>query len=500
MSLMGFDIGTTGSKAVVFSEEGRILAHRYQGYPMLFPGPGRCELCFEEVWEAVRAIAAAAAGAVRGRDPVRAIGISTLGDSVTPIDREGRALCGTVLGAADRRAVSQAERLDRELGRRPLFELTGAPLNAFCVIPKILWFRERAPQVFGRAWKFPGLQEIVHLRLGLEPRMDCGLAGRTMLLDLRKMDWARPLMEATGLSPELFFPLARAFQPVGRLGAAQAADLGLDPGVAVVTGGFDQSCCALGAGVIRPGSAALSVGTLECITPVFDRPKIESPLLEDNNGCFPGPTEGSWSSLAYVTTAGAVVQWHRDTLATPEVEEARRRELDPFAYMIDRTPERPSGVYVLPYFAGAGNPWMDVHQLGAMFGLRLDTGRAEILKGILDGICYEIRLNLDSYTRAGVPIRALRAIGGGARSDRWMQLKADITGVPIERTAVTEAGCFGAAFLAGLGTGVYGGPADILERVAVDRVFEPRPAAGRAYEEPYGRYLELRERVKGLRL
>lgn len=500
MSLMGVDIGTTGSKAVVFDEAGRTLAHDYRAYPLTFPGPGQCELRFEEVWEAVQAVIRSAAAAVRGRDPVRALGFSTLGDSVTPIDRQGNPLCGTVIGAADRRAVRQAERLERELGRQRLFELTGAPPDPFTSVAKILWFRDNRPEIFRRAWKFCGPQEIVHLRLGLQPRMDCGLAGRTMLLDLRRMSRARELLAAAGLAEELFFPLARADQAVGRLGAKQAGPLELEPGVTVITGGFDQSLSAFGSGVIRPGSAGLSVGTLECINPMFDQPRIELPLLEGHHGCFPGPIEGTWSSLAYVTTSGAVVQWYRDKLAAPEVEEARRKGIDPFQHMMSLVPDRPSRVYVLPYFEGCGNPWMDVHQLGAMFGLRLDTDRPEILKGILDGIAFEIRLNLGSYTRAGVPIRALRATGGGARSDLWMQLKADVAGVPIERTVVTEAGCFGAAFLAGLAIGAYRRPEDILGLVEVDRSFEPRPEAGKAYEEPYGRYLELRRRVDGLRL
>jgi xylulokinase len=135
-----------------------------------------------------------------------------------------------------------------------------------------------------------------------------------------------------------------------------------------------------------------------------------------------------------------------------------------------------------------------------LFGLSLDTQRSDIVKALLDGICYEVRLNLESMSSAGIEISALRSIGGGTRSERWMQLKADITGIPVEVTEVTEAGCLGAAFLAGLGSGVFSSSADISNIVTVKKTYEPREKHRRAYDKHYGMYLELRERAKGLEI
>jgi len=144
--------------------------------------------------------------------------------------------------------------------------------------------------------------------------------------------------------------------------------------------------------------------------------------------------------------------------------------------------------------------WLDVSQRGSIFGLTLDTDRAEIVKGLLDGICYEVKINVESLGNAGISIHRFRAIGGGAKSDKWMQLKADITGIPVETTKVTEAGCLGAAFLAGFGTGVYSSTDDINKIVAVDRVFEPRKDISTQYKEGYKVYKELRSRVEGLQI
>jgi sugar (pentulose or hexulose) kinase len=363
-----------------------------------------------------------------------------------------------------------------------------------------MWFRDNRPDLFDAADKFTGWQEIMHLRLGLEPAMDFSLASRTMLVDIHERSWAEALLQRCGLSPERFFPLAESSHVVGRLDRNHARALDLEPGVAVAAGGFDQCCCALGAGVVTAGKAANSVGTLESIIAVADRYRLEYPLLEGNYGCGIHITGGTYFSLGYVTTSGAVLRWYRDRLGMGEVAEAEKRGEDPYELIIRSSTEGPSPVYALPYFAGSGTPWLDIHQKGTLFGLSLDTERSDIVKGILDGICYEVRLNVETMASAGVNIASLRSIGGGTRSDRWMQLKADITGIPVEVTEVTEAGCLGAAFLAGLGTGTYTAPADIEHIAKVRTVFEPRQEQVRRYEGHYRRYLELRERVRGLKV
>ena len=297
-----------------------------------------------------------------------------------------------------------------------------------------------------------------------------------------------------------FCPPAQATTVVGRIEAGQAEALGLQAGVRVVAGGFDQACAALGAGVLEPGTAGLSIGTGECATAVFDRCMLTPPLLDGGHGCGFYVIDGLYMSLADMVTSGALLRWYRDTLGEPETRLARQRNLDPYEAIIERAPDRPARVFVLPYFSGAGTPWQDPRQRGTIFGLTLDTDRDEIVKGLLDGLCCELRLNLESMQRAGLHISGLRAYGGGARSERWMQLKADITGLPIATMQVREAGCLGAAFLAGLGTGVYGSARDILSISRVKRVFHPNSRVKARYDDAYRAYCLLRSRVEGLRL
>ena len=219
--------------------------------------------------------------------------------------------------------------------------------------------------------------------------------------------------------------------------------------------------------------------------------RLGSTLLEGNYGCIPGLIEGYFTSLAYVTTSGSVIDWFN---ATFDGTHATLEQL------FKSVPEGPSGVFVLPYFAGSGTPWLDVKQLGSVFGLGLETSKAQLFKGMLEGIAYELKLNIDAFKRAGIPVDVLRAIGGGSRSDTWMQLKSDILNIPIERTLVTEAGCLGAAFVAGLGIRRFTHAEEIAELVKVDRVFEPRPEVNQRYKHSYDRYLGIRDRVESLDL
>jgi xylulokinase len=500
VSLMGLDIGTTGCKAVAFDERGKILSSAYEEYPLRIPHQDQCELDPEEVWSAIRAVIAKTAGEVKKRDPVRALGISTLGDSVTPIGAGGEPVGNTIVGAADRRATAQAAWIEGKKSREEIFELTGAPLHAYCAIPKIMWLREHKLRMFEKAEKFSGWQEIVHRKLGLEPAMDYSLASRTMLMNMNTLERADDLLNLCGLNRELFYPLAPSNHVTGRLDLRGSIVLGLEKGVTVVTGGFDQCCCALGGGVLEPGTAALTLGTLVAVTAVYDQRRLELPLLEGNHGCGCHVQGGLYFSLAYVTSAGSILRWYRDNLGMPETDRARALRRDPYDVIVDAAPDRPSSVFLLPYFTGTGTPWLDVHQKGTLFGLTLDTDRGEIVKAILDGICFEVRLNLESMGRAGLRYKTLRTIGGGAKSDRWMQLAADVTGIPVEVTEVTEAGSLGAAFLAGQGVGAYSSLDDLRAITNVRKVFEPRPEQGRQYDERYEAYKGLRERVKGLRL
>ncbi len=447
MSLLGIDIGTTGTKGAVFSDDGCVLASAGRSYPLLVPDSACCELDTGAVLEAVEEVIRECTAAVR-TDPVRAVGISTMGDSLTLVDSSGRPLSYTVVGAADRRAAGEAGELEKRFGRENLFRRTGAVPGAFTALAKILWFRENRPSLYEAAAKFTGLQELVHLCLGVEPAMDYSLASRTMLMDVTAKTLAVPLFREIGLGKDRFFPVAEASSVRGTVSPQAAERLGLDRETVIVAGGFDQCCAALGSGCISPGVTALGMGTLEAIVPYLEHAVFDPALLEGHHGCNLHVLPGGYSTLGYVTSSGGALAWFDRKFLRGSADIYREEYLDSVL-------SGASNVRFYPYITGSGTPRIDENRTASVYGLTLETGLDDMARALLEGIVFEVKRNVDDFRSAGVEVSILKASGGGARSDRLLQLRADVTGLPVERVPVTEAGCLGAAFLAGLGTGIF---------------------------------------------
>jgi xylulokinase len=239
----------------------------------------------------------------------------------------------------------------------------------------------------------------------------------------------------------------------------------------------------------------LAIGTVICLG-VRLKEKPEGRAMADRNLCY-YPTAGTrqYIALAWNFTGGSLLKWYRDQLAGPEIEEASRRGADPYDVITEGLPDRPTGLMVLPHFTTAGTPWLDTRALGAVIGLRLTTTRKEIVKAILEGIIYEIRLNSELLAASGVEIGLYKAIGGAAKSATWMQIAADILDRPVAVTSVTEGAALGAALLGARASGAIGSGDEmdeVIRRSArVERVFEPRPDAARRYAEGFAVYRDI---------
>jgi xylulokinase len=320
-----------------------------------------------------------------------------------------------------------------------------------------------------------------------------------MAFDLNTDTWADRLLTAAGVDREKLPEARPSGTAVGRVPAAIATDLGLPVGVMGVTGGHDQPCGALGAGISRPGMAMDATGTVECITPIFDHPVLSPSMRENSYCCYHHVVPGLYATLAFNFTGGSLLRWYRDNLGAKEVEEAQVSGLDVYDIMIGKAASGPSRLLVLPHFTMTGTPWFDPAGKGAILGLTLSTGTDQIIKGMLDGITYEMRLNLDRLAEAGVEVREIRAIGGGAKSRTWMQLKADIFNRPVSALNVSEAACLGAAILAGVAIGEYRSPAEAADvLVKVVETYEPQPAQVARYAEQYARYQRVYPALRDL--
>jgi xylulokinase len=498
MSLLGIDIGTTGCKAIVFRVDGTALGQSYREYPLIHPREGWMELDPRVVWDSVRTTIREAVDRAGPGDPVRALATSVQGEAVTPVGRDGQPLDNSPV-TFDGRTVPFIPFWEEAPGRERIFEITGMPLHPMYTLLKIMWWQRERPEIARNTAKYLCYGDFALHQLGLPPTIDESMAGRTMAYDVRARRWAQELLDRAEVSPEKLAAVAPSGTAVGELPAAVCDDLGLPPGILGATGGHDQPCGALGAGITRSGLAMDATGTVECITPVFAELALSSRMREDNFCCYRHVAPDLFVTLAFNFTGGALLRWYRDTFGALEIEEARVAGMDVYEIMIGKAAAGPSRVLLLPHFTMTGTPWFDARAKGAIVGLTLGTGTDQILKALLDGITYEMRLNLDRLTDAGVPVQALRAIGGGAKSRTWMQLKANIFGRPVSALNVSEAACLGAAMLAGVAAGEFRSLDEATAAlVRVTETFDPQPAEAARYDEMFGLYRELYPALRDL--
>lgn len=492
---MGIDIGTTGTKAVAFRENGDILSTAYQPYDELFPRPGWVEMDPNQIWKAICEVIRQVASEV-STDPIKAIGVSALGEAVTPIDKDLRPLYNTV-PSVDARCKNQVDWWDRTLGAEKIYAITGQPLHTSYSINKVIWFRDEMPLIYSKAWKFLLWEDLFCCWMGLEPAIEHSLASRTMAFDIHSRDWSQTLLEAAGIPQELLAKAVEAGQPVGVIPAVHARELGLPDGVVVTITGHDVINGAFGAGAIHQGQSVLTIGTTEAIVVALDQACMTKALGKETFACYCHTFHDKYAALAYSTCSGNLLRWYRDHFGQVDMDAAKKQGINVYDLMTAKANLGKSGLLLLPHFIGSGTPYLDPESRGAILGLNLATQPEDILAAILEGTTFELKINLDSYANAGIKVKEMRAVGGGAKSDRWLQLKADITGVPITRLNLTESGCLGSAIQAGVACGVYSSRVETLaEFVKLGAVFEPNLQFGSKYSELYSAYRELYQTLR----
>jgi xylulokinase len=334
-------------------------------------------------------------------------------------------------------------------------------------------------------------------KLGARPHTDYSLAARTMAFDVVNKCWSEKILSTAEIEPAKFGEPVQSGSVVGEVSIHIAKELGLSTGVLLVAGGHDQPCAALGAGVIRDNVAVDGMGTTECITPAFDHAVISKRMAASGFACVPHVKKDMYVTYAFNFTSGSLLRWFRDNFGSEFRTEAERTGKNIYELLINKATQGPSGLYLLPHFAGAATPYMDPEAKGAIIGLKIDHGKADLIKAILEGITYEMMVNLEHLKDAGIEVNELRAVGGMAKSEVFLQLKADMIGKRIVSLNVSEAGTLGVAMLAGTASGVYPSLDAAVEKlVKVKKVFLPNEQQHEIYLEKYQTYTRIYPAVK----
>ncbi len=499
MSLLGIDVGTSGCKSAVFSETGELLTVAYEEYDMERPQTGWAQLNSLEVWDKVKATIRAAVGdhaVARGAGPVRALAVSSMGEAVVPVTRDRRILGPSILNF-DVRGARYLPALSAALPDPQLYQVNGNTLGNHYSLPKLKWIKENQPDLYREADYLLHWAGFVSFMLGADPVLDYALANRSLLFDVDRQDWSDDLLRWGGLDREKLPALCQAGALVGEVLPSVAAELGLPPAVRIAMGTHDQCANAVGCGAIKPGQAMYGMGTFVCLTPVFDQRPDASRMISQGLNTEHHAVPDRYVSFIF-NHGGSVVKWYRDTFAAQDKKLAQREGRDVYNDLLAEMPPGLSSVLALPHFAPTGPPEFVDDSAGVLIGLKLATARGDVLKGLLEGITFYEREVLDALPAAGINVDSCRAVGGGSKSDAWLQLTADIFGIPVVRPKVTEAGVLGAATIAGVGAGVWSSYDEaVAEMVSLDRTYEPRMDMHEAYEPQYEKYRQIWPLMKG---
>lgn len=490
MSLLGIDAGTSGCKSAVFSEDGRLLGLAYEEYDYSHPQRGWAELDAPLVWSLVKRTIQKACQAAGSRDPVRALCVSSMGEAVVPVTGQ-REIAGPSLLNFDARGDDYLPALAQTMPVERLYRMNGNTLGSPYTLTKLKWMKEHQPALYRQADVFLHWSGFIAFMLGASPAVDYSLANRTLLFDLDQQDWSGELIDWAGLDREKLPPCVPSGQVIGSVSRSSAEELGIPAGIPIVSGGHDQCCNAVGCGIISPGTSLYGMGTQLCITPVFAARPDPAQMIERGLNTEHHVVPGQYVSFIY-NQGGVLVKWFRDTFAQTEQRAAAQAGQSLYPALFAEMPEGPSGVMVLPHFTTTGPPGFLNDSAGVIAGLKLETSRGEILKGVIESATFYLRSCYEQLPGTGITVDTFTAAGGGSQSDAWVQLSADILGRPFLRTKVHEAGTLGAAILAGTGSGLFESlAAGTAQMVQIARRFDPEPASQRAYNERLAIYQKI---------
>lgn len=495
---LGIDIGTSGTKTIAMREDGDILASATAEYPLMSPRPGWSEQNPDDWWDAtVETVKKVMKAGKIKPDEIAGIGLSGQMHGSVFLDKQQNVIRHAILWN-DQRTAEECVEIEALVGGRPkLIEMVANPAMTGFTAPKILWLQKNEPKSWAKTVQVLLPKDFVRLKLTGEYATDASDASGTLLLDVRNRQWSKPLLEKLEIKPSLLPKVFESEDVTGTLTEAAAKLLGLRKGVPVVAGASDQAAGAVGNGIVKRGIISATLGTSGVVFAHSDDVQID-PTGRVHTFCH--AVRGKWHVMGCVLSAGGSLQWYRDQLAETEVAAAKKIKTDPYNIITEQAAEAPpgcEGLFFLPYLTGERTPHADPNARGCFIGLSLRHGRSAIIRSIMEGATYAMRDCLEVINEMRIPIREIRLSGGGARSDFWRQMQADVYGRRVSMINAEEGPAFGAALLAAAGTGRFKGVVEACSAlIKVTSSTDPQAEAKRIYTKSYPMYGKLYRSLK----
>ena len=491
--VMGIDVGTTGSKAMVFDLNGNVMGKGYREYTLNEPKPDWVEvgakflldITFEATKEAIED---------SKLDPkeIEAISFSVQRSSFCLVDENLEAIDDKVIIWLDSRAKSVMEEMDAKISPQRRGEISGHPGSNIFAIAKYYWTKKHEPETYAKAKYFSTVDSFVMHGYGSDSfvvEMSDGTS--SALMDIKTLTWSSEIADKLGFDMAKFPPLVKPTEVVGSIKADVAAKTGLAVGTKIVAGSGDQQVAAMGAGVIKDGAVSLTIGTYGLMVIGLAKPDssayygLQTPLT---------PRLGVFQLEGPQISGATCYRWCRDALCAEDVKEAEAKGIDPYALMeekyVSKSVPGSNGVVFYSALFGSGYPTWDTDATGMFLGLRNTHTKADMVRSVMEGISLDLRRIMESIEKAGVKVGDVITLTGGAsKSKPWCQMLADILGRKIRTLDVPDAAVLGAAGLAAIGAGMYSGVEEVVEKMTrFGEVFEPIAGNREAYDKAFRVY------------
>lgn len=489
--ILAHDLGTTGDKATLFDEEGKLVASAFCPYETHYPNPGCVEQNPQDWWKAVCSSTRQVIRDSRGRpSDVKCVTFSAHTMGCLPVNRAGEPLRWAIIWA-DQRAVSEAERIGHKIDPAVFYRITGHRMEACYSLPKMLWIRRTEDAIYRDAYKFLNAKDFIISRFTGAFLTDEATASVTNAFDIAERRWSETIVRTAELDPDKLPTVCSSTKIAGGVTPEASRESGLVTGTPVVLGGGDGACGTLGAGAYYPGAIYAYLGSSAWIAMSADEPGYDR---ERRTAVLCHVVPGMYFESGTMQAAGASIDWARQSLYgqagshhRPIHEVYERLSRDAAA-----APKGAKGLLFLPYLMGERCPWWDNRARGAFVGLTIRHTRSDMMRAVFEGVMFNLRLILEVFQSRGASLEVLPVIGGGAKNRLWLTIMADITGVPVRPLRLAqEATSMGAAVVGGVGVRIYRDFSVISDMITGLDPITPDLAAHSRYTVLYSTFKQL---------
>jgi len=490
--LIGIDVGTSGTKTLLIDEEGALVASATVEYPLYTPKASWAEQDPADWWQAtVETVRRVLADSGAGGDQIRGIGLSGQMHGSVFLDEDQQVIRPAILWC-DQRTSEQCDWIAEKVGQADIVAETCNPVLTGFTAPKIIWLRQQEPENYQRVRKVLLPKDYIRLKLTGEFATEVSDASGTSLLNVRERRWSEVVLDRIELPLDYLPAVFESQQVSGTITSQVAAATGLAEGTPVVGGGGDQAAGAVGNGIVEAGIVSSTTGTSGVVFAHLDEPLMDEQLRTHT---FCHAVAGKWHVMGVMLSAGGSFRWLRDAICGDECGVAELTGRDPYEYMTAAAAQAPigaEGLIFLPYLSGERTPYADPSAKGVFFGLHLRHDKRHLSRAVMEGVAFGLRDSFEIIEEMGVSVGQVRASGGGARSELWRQIQADVTGRAHCTINVDEGPAFGVALLAGVGVGVWNSVPEAC-RATITVVDERQPCASAKaqYDQYHGLYRRL---------